>query len=115
MKIKGLRRRHTNTPSREHGAVALTRTPTRAITPRMRDHVTRLVVEVGNRAGAWREAANEAALAYRRWTCAPSGGRGDAAAAYLAAIEREEQAASEYSRALEVCSTTSPYAARPTL
>jgi hypothetical protein len=113
MKIRVLRRRRGSTQSGEHGAIARTRT--RAISQRMRDHVTKLVVEVGNRADAWRAAANDAALAFRCWRSAPSAERGDAAAAYLAAIEREEKAAAEYSRALEICSITSPYAACPAL
>ena len=113
MKIRVLRSRRGSRQSGEHGAVARTRR--RAISPRMRDHVTKLVVEVGNRADAWRAAANEAALAYRWWRSARSEERGDAAAAYLAAIEREEKAAAEYSRALEICSITSPYAACPAL
>jgi hypothetical protein len=66
------------------------------------------VVEVGNSAGAWRGAAVDAELAFRWWTTADSADRARAATAYLAAIEREEKAASEYRRALEACATAVP-------
>jgi hypothetical protein len=110
MKIGGLRRRPWTTSSGERGKVERTRSPVRPISPHVREHVTRLVVEVANRADGWRKAADGAELAYRWWTSAPPEERGDAASAYLAAIEREEKAAAEYSRAVEVCSTTSPRA-----
>jgi hypothetical protein len=80
----------------------------RACSPRVRQHITRLVVEVGNRASAWREAAVDAEVAFRRWQDASQADRGNAAAVYLAAIEREEKAANEYRGALEACSTTMP-------
>jgi hypothetical protein len=70
---------------------------------RVRERCTRLVVELGNRAQSWREAALDAELAFVWWQTAAAGQRDDAAAAYLAAIEREEKAASEYSRASEAC------------
>jgi hypothetical protein len=110
MKITGIRRqqRRSDTPSGPHSALARSKTPRRAVSPRVRAHVTRLVVEVGNRASAWRGAAADAELAYRWWKTAPGEGRGNAAAAYLAAIEREEKAAAEYSRALEACCSTVP-------
>jgi hypothetical protein len=57
-----------------------------------------LTAEVDLRARAWREAAHDARDAFRRWSAAGSE-RDTAAAAYLAAIEREEKAADEYSRA----------------
>jgi hypothetical protein len=79
-----------------------------AVSPRVRAEVTRLVVDVGNRASAWRGAALDAELAYRRYKTAPQAERGGAAAAYLAAIEREEKAAAEYSQALEACRNTVP-------
>jgi hypothetical protein len=80
----------------------------RACSPGVKEHVTRLVVEVGNRASAWRNAAVDAELAFRWWKTAAQVDRGTAAAVYLAAIEREEKAASEYGRALEACSSTVP-------
>ena len=78
------------------------------MSPRVRAHVTRLVVEVGNRADEWREAAVDTNRAYGWWKSAGQSERGDAAAAYLAAIDREEKAADEYNRALETCSKTTP-------
>jgi hypothetical protein len=71
--------------------------------PRLRERCTRLFVEVGNRAQSWREAALDAVLAFRRWQMASAAERGTAAVGYLAAIDREEKAASEYSRASEAC------------
>jgi hypothetical protein len=82
--------------------------PERACAPHVRDHITKLVVDVGNRADAWRDAAVDAELAFLRWKDADHAERRGAAAAYLAAIEREEQAASEYSRAWEACCATVP-------
>jgi hypothetical protein len=109
MKITGIRRQRlrSDTPSDQHGAVAR-KMPRRAISPRVREHITRLVVDVGNRASAWRDSAADAEFAYRWWKAAPLEERGDAAAAYLAAIEREEKAAAEYRRALEACWSTAP-------
>jgi hypothetical protein len=66
------------------------------------------VVDVGNRASAWREAAVDAELAFASWKTSVPGDRGAAAAVYLAAIEREEQAANEYRSALEACCSTAP-------
>jgi hypothetical protein len=57
---------------------------------------------------AWRRAAVEAELAFGWWKHAAQADRGEAAAVYLAAIEREETAANEYSRALEACRTAMP-------
>jgi hypothetical protein len=74
----------------------------------VREHVTRLVVEVGNSASAWRAAALDAELAFAWWRSAGQDERGDAAAAYLAAIEREEKAANDYSRAVEACCNATP-------
>jgi hypothetical protein len=101
------RRRRADTPSGRHPA-ARSRTQKRAVSPLVREQITRLVVDVGNRASAWRDAAADAQRAYRWWKTAPPSRRGDAAAAYLAAIEREEKAAAEYSRALEACCSTVP-------
>ena len=110
MKIRGIRRRsrQSGAPSFERGAAERTSVLGLAISPRAREHVTRLVVEVGNRASQWREAAVDAELAYGRWKSALQTDRPDAAAVYLAAIEREEKAADENSRALEACWGTSP-------
>jgi len=106
MRIRAGRRRRKGEP---HGA-ALERPRTRARTcsPNAGEHITRLVVEVGNRASAWRDAAVDAELAFAWWQSAMRADRGNAAAAYLAAIEREETAANEYSKALEACCTTVP-------
>ena len=95
-------------PPRQRRASERSGTLERAISPRARRHVTRLVVEVGNRASAWRDAAVDAELAYRWWQVTPQAERGDAAAVYLAAIEREEKAAAEYSRAHESCCNATP-------
>jgi hypothetical protein len=78
------------------------------VSRRVRQHITTLVVEVGDRARAWRGAADDAQLAYRRWKTAPLQERGDAAAAYLAAIDREEKAAADYSKAVDACCSTVP-------
>jgi hypothetical protein len=111
MKIKGLRKRPRATPSGQRGTVARPRSTVRAVSPRVREHVTRLVVEVANRADGWRAAANDAQVAYRWWSSAPAEERADAAAVYLAAIEREEKAAAEYGKAVEICTSTTPCAA----
>ena len=110
MKITRIRRQPlwSGSPSDEHRAVARSKTLRRAISPGMKEHITRLVVDVGNRASAWRGAAGDAELAYRSWKTAPLEQRGDAAAVYLAAIEREEKAASEYRRALDACWSAVP-------
>ena len=111
MKIRGLRKRPRTTPSSQHATVERTRPQTRAVSPRVKEHVTRLVVEVANRADGWRAAANDAELAYRWWTCAQREQRGDAAAVYRAALEREEKAAAEYRWAVAICATTTPQTA----
>jgi hypothetical protein len=112
MKIKVVRRRprHPVPPSAERAALEHAGARRQAVTPRVREHVTRLVVEVGSCANAWREAAVDAELAYRWWRDAAWPERADAAAVYLAAIEREEKAAAEYCRALEACYSASPRA-----
>ena len=84
------------------------RTPQHSRSLRVKQHITRLVVEVGNSASAWRDAALDAELAFRWWASAPHIERAGAAAVYLAAIEREEKAANEYSRALEACCISVP-------
>jgi hypothetical protein len=74
----------------------------------VKEHVTRLVVEAGNGAQSWRDAALDAELAFAWWQSAAPGRRDAAAASYLAAIEREEKAANEYRRASEACCATLP-------
>jgi len=110
MRIGASRRRsrRNGEPLERGAAVERPGTRERRCSPRVKEHVTRLVVDVGNRAGAWREAAVEAELAFRWWQHAGQLDRAKAAAVYLAAIEREEKAASEYSRALEACCSTVP-------
>jgi hypothetical protein len=106
VRIRASRRRRNGEP---HGAaLEWPGTRQRACSPRVKEHITRLVVEVGNRASAWRNAAVDAELAFGWWKSAGGAGRGWAAAVYLAAIEREEKAAIEYSKALEACCTTVP-------
>jgi hypothetical protein len=80
----------------------------RRCSPSVKEHITRLVVEVGNRAGEWRDAAVDAELAFLWWKNAAPAARPYAATVYMAAIEREEQAANEYRRASEACCTTVP-------
>jgi hypothetical protein len=84
------------------------RTPQHSRSRRGKEHITRLVVEVGNSASAWRDAALDAELAFRWWTSAPHSELAGAAAVYLAAIEREEKAANEYRSAVEACASTVP-------
>ena len=110
MKSRGIRRRerHRGAPFGERGAVDRHARREPAVTASARAHVTTLVVEVGNRASAWRDAAVDAELSYRWWNLAEQPDRDDAAAVYLAAIDREEKAAAEYSRALEDCCRAVP-------
>ncbi|HWX96288.1 MAG TPA: hypothetical protein VNZ01_05500 [Solirubrobacteraceae bacterium] len=82
--------------------------PQRSCSRQVKEQITRLVVEVGNRAQAWRSAANETELAFGWWTSAAPGERDEAAAVYVAATEREETAANEYRRAWETCCSTVP-------
>ena len=98
----GARRRTEERPRREEA------TASAAAGVEVKAHVTRLVVEVGNRAQSWRDAALDAELAFLSWQLAGHGERDGAAAAYLAAIEREEKAASEYSRASTACCASLP-------
>jgi acyl-CoA reductase-like NAD-dependent aldehyde dehydrogenase len=84
------------------------RPPQHSRSLRVKEQVTRLVIEVGDRASAWRDAALDAELAFRSWASAPPVERAGAAAAYLAAIEREEKAADEYRSAVEACASTRP-------
>jgi hypothetical protein len=84
------------------------RAPQHSRSRRVKEHITRLVVEVGNSASAWRDAALDAELAFRWWASAPHVARAGAASVYLAAIEREEKAANEYRSAVEACASTRP-------
>jgi hypothetical protein len=72
------------------------------------ERVRRLVIAVADYADAWREAANDAERAFQRWTHTPYAERPEAAAAYLAAIDREERAANDYSRVWRVCCMLAP-------
>lgn len=108
MKIRVSRRRQNG--AADGAATERPQTAGRSCSPRVREHITRLVVEVGNRAGAWRDAAVDAELAFGWWKNADQVDRAKAAASYLAAIEREEKAAQEYGRAVEVCCRTVPRA-----
>jgi hypothetical protein len=106
MRIRVNRRRRSGAG---HGtADERARTPQRSCSPQVKEHITRLIVEVGNSASAWRDAALDAELAFRWWASAPQIDRAGAAAAYLAAIEREEKAAKEYRSAVEACCSTRP-------
>ena len=49
----------------------------------------------------WRQASDGVAEAYRSWAAAPRGERWLAHAAYLAAVDHEEQAARAYQRRVE--------------
>jgi hypothetical protein len=110
IKINRLRSRRIGARRGTHAGAAggQSGTPQRRPSPRVKAHITRLVVEVGNRAQDWRSAAAETELAFRWWTGAAHGKRDEAAAVYLAATEREEAAANEYRRAWETCCTTVP-------
>jgi hypothetical protein len=82
--------------------------PKREPGPHVTAHITRLVVELGNRADDWRGATVDAECAFRLWGDAAYTDRDKAAVAYLAATDREEQAASEYRRAWEACCAAAP-------
>jgi hypothetical protein len=110
MKITRIRRRPlwSGSPSDQRRAAARSKTLRRTISPGSKERITGLIVDVGNRASAWRGAAGDAELAYRSWKTAPLEQRDDSAAAYLAAIEREEKAAAEYRRSLDACWSAVP-------
>jgi len=76
--------------------------------PSVKGRIRRLVVEVGDRAEAWRDAAVASELAFVSWKNAGQMARRDAGALYIAAIEREEHAADEYRSAWEACCTAVP-------
>jgi hypothetical protein len=50
----------------------------------------------------WRAQSSRVAESYRNWKCAPSSERAIAFTRYLAALDREELAAGDYRRALEL-------------
>jgi hypothetical protein len=109
MRIRARGRRAPQRPApRPRRDDAPTASAGRVVGGEVKAQVTRLVVEVGNRAQLWRDAALDAELAFHSWQTAPRGERDAAAAAYLAAIEREEKAAREYSRASQACCASLP-------
>lgn len=96
---RGQRSRKTNRPRA---------TPQREPGPSVKAQITRLVVEVGNRADDWRSATVDAEFAFRWWVNADHADRDNAATVYLAATDREEKAANEYRRAWEACCAAAP-------
>ena len=58
--------------------------------------------------GAWREENAAAETAYRNWLRAGRGERGLAFAAYSAALDREELAAADYRRVIELADGHAP-------
>ena len=76
--------------------------------PSVKGHMRSLVVEVGDGAEAWRDAARASELAFVSWKNAGHMARRDAGALYIATIEREEHAADEYRSAWEACCTAVP-------
>ena len=81
--------------------------PLAARAQRASHEITRLVVDVGDYADAWREASNHAKLAYRAWLSAGRDGRRSASLAYLDAIDGEERAAINYQQAWTACCSAS--------
>jgi hypothetical protein len=72
-----------------------------------RNTTTEAELAVAQEAGyaSWREASNGVREAYRSWIAASRGERLLAHAAYLAALEREEDAARVYQRLVDQTST----------
>jgi hypothetical protein len=101
------RRRRDREGSQPWGADELG-SPQPPVSPPLREHLTRLIVDVGNLADSWRDAATDAERAFDWWRTACVGERGTAAAAYVAATDREEAAATEYAKAWRVCCVTAP-------
>ncbi len=62
----------------------------------------RLVDDMVDGYVTWREACLAVADSYARWSCAAVAERTLAFTAYLAALDREEKAAVEYRRAVEL-------------
>ena len=54
---------------------------------------------------SWREACAAVALAYENWKCAERQDKKHALSVYVAALDREEQAAAAYQRAVEQAAT----------
>ena len=50
---------------------------------------------------SWRDACAAVAVSYEHWTCSPRTGHKLAFSVYVAALDREEQAATAYQRAVE--------------
>lgn len=98
------------TARRDGVAAERPRAAARRFGPSVKGHIRSLVVEVGDRAEAWRDAARASELAFVSWRNADQMARRDAGALYVAAIEREEHAADEYRSAWEACCTAVPSA-----
>jgi hypothetical protein len=96
------------TARRDGAAAEHPRAAARRFGPSVKRDMRRLVVEVGDRAEAWRDAARASELAFLCWKNAGHMGRRDAGSLYIAAIEREEHAANEYRSAWEACCTAVP-------
>ena len=62
---------------------------------------TKLVDDVIEGYVSWREESAAVTATYDRWSCAPREERSNAFQAYVAALDREEHAASAYRRLLE--------------
>lgn len=111
MTIRPFRRRGSRKCASQHdraGTVRAVTTATPACSPLERAQITRLIVEVGDRAAIWRCAAVEAEVAFERWKSAVGPDHGGAAADYLAAIAQEEQAANAYRLAVSACAGAAP-------
>jgi hypothetical protein len=61
----------------------------------------RAVDQLLERYVCWREECYAVALAYQRWSDSDRAERGLAYAGYIAALDREEQAAREYAKEIE--------------
>jgi hypothetical protein len=62
---------------------------------------TKLIDAVMDAYVSWREESVAVAASYQRWSCAPRDARACAFYAYVAALDREEHAASVYRRLIE--------------
>lgn len=98
----------TRAARRDHAAAEHLSAAARRFDPSAKVHITTLVVEVADRADAWRDAARASEVAFACWKNADQTARRDAGALYIAAIEREEHAADEYRSAWEACCTAVP-------
>jgi hypothetical protein len=107
--IRGFRRRRAASGDRAVSAAPReSSTRERAFGVGARDRLTRLVVDVGDRSEAWRNAAIDAERAFARWRAAPPGERSREARRYLAAIDLEERAAIDFRCAWEACCSAVP-------